>query len=218
MGGFRLSDTLRQSMTENGKMIRTFLEAKSTDGFGGLFAPPSIIATPSTSQLEFCRRCVLIDMIKSHLRFDQRPGETILDYVYYMAGREPVDIEAEIKQLPKMLFQAADDRPSLPDLVARAIRGAPLEPQERFWHSIVTSGGLSKLPGFEALIERSLQAVAPKNIRPRVVPAVAKEASGAAAVWVGGSIIASYDGFKDLCITAHDWTECGASILERKCL
>jgi actin-related protein len=218
LGGFELTNILRASLTENGKLIRTFLDAKPTDGFGGLFTPPTRIVTPTTTQLDFCRRNVLTDMLKCHLRFDNNPDETILDYVYYMAGREPMDIEMEIRQLSHCLFESAGDRPAVQNLIAESIAASPIEFRDTFWNNIILSGGFSKLRGLDTALQAALKPLAPTRVEARIVPPVAKDVSGAQAVWVGGSIVASFPDFLQLCISGMDWRDHGAAILDRKCL
>jgi actin-related protein len=218
LGGFELSNMLRGALTENGKLIRTFLDARITDGFSGLFGSETRIVTPTTTQLDFCRRNVLIDMIKCHLRFDHNPDETILDYVYFMAGREPMDIEMEIRQLSHCIFEGTAGRPALQELIAEAITAVPIEVREQFWKNIVLSGGFSKLRGFDTALQAALKPLAPKRAQVRIVRPVVKDVSGAQAVWVGGSVVASFPDFLQLCISSMDWKEYGASILYRKCL
>ncbi|OHT12627.1 Actin family protein [Tritrichomonas foetus] len=219
LGGFEMTDRLFQAMSTNGKSIRTFLDPKPSDGFGGFFAPQRTIV-PSQSQLSFCRRNVLIDMIKNHLKFklEPDPKETIADYVYFMAGREPVDIQSEIESLSSNFWIDSNEQKSLTTLVAEAIALTPPETQATMWSTIVTCGGLSKLPGFNVVLEHQLNKVKPKNMPTNVVKPICQEASGSFAVWVGGSIVASYANFPDLCISSTEWNEQGERILELKCL
>lgn len=217
LGGFGITNILSKSMEENGKSIRTFLDPKPSDGFGGFFSQQRIVS-PTQSQVNFCRRGILMDMIKSLLRFKTKPDpkETIADYVYYMPGREKVEIQNELESLSTQFWEDTDDHLSLQSLIASSISMVPFEIQNSMWNSIVTCGGLSKLQGFNDVLESKLKLVAPKGTKPKVVDPPSSERSFS--VWVGGSIVASYEKFSDLCITSAEWNENGERILDLKCL
>ena len=216
-GGSQMADILEDYLTNEGKIVKTFLDIKPFDGF---LNHDSYDFNPSESQLKFCRKSVLIDMIKNHLKFKLTPDpkETIADYVYYMAGREPIDIENAIKSLSNRFWTDDEDSPSLQKLVADAIDQTPIEIQSKMWETIVTSGGLSKLYGFNDYLENKLQQYAPPGVKPKVIRPMTPEASGSFTVWVGGSIVSSYEQFPSLCITNSEWNEQGERILDMKCL
>lgn len=219
LGGFNLINLLEKGMEDNGKPIRTFLDRKPSDGLGGLFSHPRIIDS-SDSQINFCRRGVLMDMIKCLLRFKTQPdqNETIADYVYYMPGREPVEIQDEIEFISNQFWEDTEEHPSLQSLIESSIQSVPFELQNSMWKTIVTCGGLSKLRGFNEILESKLKPLAPNGIKPKVIPPVSPEASSSFSVWVGGSIVASYEKFSELCISASEWDENGDRILDLKCL
>lgn len=219
LGGYEITNILEKNMESNGKTVRTFLDPKPSDGFGDFFSHPRILA-PSSSQIDFCRRGVIIDMIKSLLKFKTQPDptETIADYVYYMPGREPVEIQDEIEVLSAKFWEDSGDQLSLQSLIKSSISSLPYELQNNMWSNIVTCGGLSKLHGFNEMLESKLKILAPKGTKPKVIEPPSPEASSSFSVWVGGSIVASYEKFSDLCITSSEWSENGERILDLKCL
>ena len=216
LGGYGLASLLERKLSECGKVVRTHLDPKPNDGFGGLFEQrPAIV--PTRSQEEFCRKSVLIDMIKSTLHFIPRKHESIKDYVYFMAGREPIDIENEIKVVGQQIFESHDGEKSLQETIVEAVMSTPKEIRDAFWEAIMPSGGLARLEGFNARLQNELTELVP-DCNPKVLEPVCREASGENAVWAGGSIVASYERFPELCIMRTEWDECGESILDRKCL
>lgn len=227
LGGFELASLLEKKFDEHGKIVKTHLDPRPNDGFGGLFKPKSDgqfddifkpnLVMPTESQMSFCRRSVLIDMIKTTLHFIPRKDESIKDYVYFMAGREPIDIEDEVKFVGARIFETSADGRSLQETIVDAITSAPMELRDAFWEAIMPCGGLARLEGFNARLQKELDAVAADQ-HPKVLEPICKEASGENAVWAGGSIVASCELFPDLCISKQEWDENGASILDRKCL
>lgn len=222
-GGLQLSNILFDQMTSKGKNVRTFLDPKPADGFGTFYGHAGRNIVSSQSQLNFCRRGVLIDIIKNHLRFDleekrKQQKETILDYIYFMPGREPVDIQPEMEFLADILFEQTNETDSLQQLISKAILSSPEPYQDILWKTIIPCGGLSSLPGYITKLEQKITEIAPPSVSPFVVPPVCKEASGGHTIWVGGSIVASMDSFPSVCITSQEWSEFGDSILHRKCL
>lgn len=211
LGGCNLTYSLHKLLDSNGKFIKTRCDPVPTnsDGTGGF--------EPTESQLDFSRRGVLIDMIRTTLHFV--PGdERISKYVYHM-GREAVcgGIQDEIRSVADSIFEDTADGEALHTLVTKSILACPEEVQSQLWSSIMPTGGLSKLPGFsERLLDTLTENVPDKT--PRIVEPVCEEASGENAVWVGGSILASYEGFSEMAISREEWLEHGESILNVKCL
>jgi len=59
-----------------------------------------------------------------------------------------------------------------------------------------------------------LEELAPRTIKINVVTPPHRKFS----VWIGGSILASLSGFRDMWVTQAEYKEMGKSIIHRKCL
>ncbi|EAY23513.1 Actin family protein [Trichomonas vaginalis G3] len=223
LGGLELTNLLFEKMKQNNKQIYTFLDPKPTDV--GLFGTAKVV-TPTPSQHDYCVRHEITNIIKNHLRYTDTPpkpnDEDILDYIYFMPGRRPLEIKDEINFLKPLLWQQTEGVPQsnipLQNVVYNAIDSSPKDLHSTFWKNIITSGGLSRIPGFNAKLEQKARQIAPKRTEPHVVRPLADVAAGSRCVWTGGSIVASLPNFDQLCITKAEWEEFGNSILLRKCL
>jgi len=224
IGGLELTNLLNNKMTENGKPIRTNFDPKPNDMISSIFSKKKTYVS-TQSQINHCRRTVLNDMIRGHLKYNVIPNENdedIVDYVYSMPGQETVEIKDEIISLSDMLWKPDENVPQtctpLPQLMTDSITSLPQEMQNQMWENIITSGGFSTLAGFNERLESELVQMTPQNKKVHVVSPVAKSASGSRCVWTGGSIVASLPSFKDMCITSAEWNEVGENILRIKCL
>lgn len=223
LGGLNLTNLLYEKMKENNKQIYTFHDPKPTDV--GLFGAEQRVI-PTESQKEYCVRHEVTNIIKNHLRYTDTPpkpnDEDILDYIYFMPGRRPIEIKDEINFLKPLLWTPTEGVPQsmnpLQNVVFDAIEATPKDLHNTFWNNIITSGGLSRIPGFNSKLEQKAKQIAPKNAEPHVVRPLADVAAGSRCVWVGGSIVASLPNFDQLWISKSEWDEFGATILQRKCL
>ena len=202
-GGKDLSSLLYHMITQNGKSIHTLRECTEPHG------------TITESQLRFCRMDLLMDMIKTNLRFNNEGKESsVLDNIYFMAGKAPVDLEKEMGFLSQFYWGGGGgggEEAPLQEIVKEAIMAAPAEYQSSLWRAIVAGGGLSNLSGFRERLLREVQRVAPKGVRANVVPPKCREAAGEFATWVGGSIFASSECFPSFCMSRDEWTEVGSA-------
>lgn len=69
------------------------------------------------------------------------------------------------------------------------------------------------LPGLADRLKKEITALAPQQVRIRVVDAPERKHS----VWIGGSILSSLSTFQNMWISRKDYDEAGPSILHRKC-
>lgn len=198
-GGKQLCEELQRLIRASGRELATPLErAVGPDG-------------AEASQVAYCRKDMVMDIIKTHLRFgDARGSGSVNDYVYFMAERELICLQDELRCLEGVLWEDTGDGASLQGLVKQAILGAPIEYQGALWHSVILSGGLSRLPGFSETLLAELEAIAPVGIKPKIIPPKCREAAGEFTTWVGGSIVASTDNFMSSCVSVEEWRENGS--------
>ena len=223
LGGLQLTNLLFEKMKQNQKEIYTFLDP-APSGADEFDSNRSF--TPTESQVNYCVRHELTNIIQNHLRYSDVPpkdnDEDILDYIYFMPGRRPVEVKDEINFLSGLLWKPDPVVPQsqipLQEIICRAINSAPKDIQPTLWKNIITSGGLSKIQGFNSMLEKKLNEIVPGNIHPHVIPPLSDSSSGSFCVWTGGSIVASLPRFNELCITREEWDEVGENILRTKCL
>lgn len=199
-GGSNLYNLLYKLIEGNGKKITTILEKKANQD------------EIEISQAEYCKKEVIMDMIKNNLRFDddKDDDDNILNYIYFMAEKEPINLKDELKYLEKFYWEDSDECNSIQNLVKEAIHDSPIEYQGMLWKSVVTSGGLSKLSGFTKRLQTELEKIAPNGVKPNVILPKCREASGQFTTWVGGSIVASSENFLSSCISVDEWRENGS--------
>ena len=78
--------------------------------------------------------------------------------------------------------------------------------------NIVLSGGNTMFPGFAERMQKEITALAPSNMRVRVIGPPEWKYS----VWMGGSILASLTKFQQMWISKQEYDETGPSIVHRK--
>ena len=79
--------------------------------------------------------------------------------------------------------------------------------------NIVLSGGTTMFEGFAERLDKEITALAPPTMRVKIVAPPERKY----AVWVGGSILASFSTFPQMVITKDEYNESGPSIVHRKC-
>lgn len=224
IGGLQLTNLLHDKMKENDKQIYTFLDPRPSDV--SLFGTTRSFS-PTQSQVNYCVRHELNNIIQNHLRYTDVPpkpnDEDISEYIYYMPGRIPVEVKDEVNFLSGLLWNRTESVPQsetpLQEVVVNAINSAPAELRSVLWKNIITSGGLSKVQGFNSMLEKKVASIAPPGCKPHVISPLSVTASGSRCVWTGGSIVASLPTFIDeLCISRNEWSESGEQVLFRKCL
>ena len=84
--------------------------------------------------------------------------------------------------------------------------------RERLYSNIVLSGGNTMYPGFSDRIHQEMSGLANKGVKINVISPPERKY----AAWIGASILASADSFKDMCIALEEYDEYGPSIIHRK--
>ncbi|KAH7488359.1 hypothetical protein PRIC1_007525 [Phytophthora ramorum] len=134
---------------------------------------------------------------------------------------------AEILFKPQEL---GDEHPMHPDkglheCAAASIAMCDKDLQSDLLSAVVLAGGTTMLPGFSQRFQDELQAALQRtggNGNVNVIPDPVVRERGynsqrKIAAWVGGSMFASLDTFRDIHITKQEWEEYHEAILDRKC-
>ncbi|KAK8601596.1 hypothetical protein V6N12_051425 [Hibiscus sabdariffa] len=135
---------------------------------------------------------------------------------YELPDGKEITIGAERFRCPEALF-----KPSMIGMEAAGIHKTTynsimkldVDIRKDLYGNIVLSGGTTMLPGIADRMTKEIIALAPSNMKIRVVAPPKRNHS----VWIGGSILASLSTFQQMWISKADYDESGPSIVHRKC-
>ena len=111
---------------------------------------------------------------------------------------------------PRMIGKEAS---GIHDCTFQTIMKSDVDIRRELFGNIVLSGGTTMFPGIAERMTKELNALAPSNMKVKVVAPAERKFS----VWIGGSILASLSTFQSMWITKAEYDECGAQIVHRKC-
>jgi len=170
------------------------------------------------------------DLAKEFVLHERMPNEYVVQ-MHGVRGKTgetwTADIGYERFLAPEVFFQpeiySSDYITPLPELVHQAIASAPIDTRRNLYGNIVLSGGSTMFKGFGKRIKRDVKrlvdsrnaasakgsTLASKEVEVEVVTHHMQRA----AVWFGGSVLASTPGFHASCHTKADYEEHGASIV-----
>jgi len=128
-----------------------------------------------------------------------------------------ITIGAERFRCPEVLFQPSligMEAAGIHERIYNSIMMCDEDIRDVLYGNIVLSGGSTMFPGFADRMSKEITALAPRNMKIKVVAPPERKYS----VWIGGSIVASLSTFQQRWITKADYNDCGPSIVHRKCL
>ena len=99
------------------------------------------------------------------------------------------------------------------EMIDKSIRMCDFEQHRTLYSNIALSGGNTMYPGIADRIQREMVYLQLDPGKTKVT-AIPERRYGA---WIGGSILASLPAFQGMCISKEEYTECGLSIIHRKC-
>lgn len=136
---------------------------------------------------------------------------------YELPDGELVTIAEERFFAPEVLFEPSrigQEEKGIHKTVQATILKCEIDVRRDLWQNIVLSGGTTMLKGLPERLKKEFDTLAPRAVRVKVAAPAERKYS----VWIGGSILASLQSFEDMWVTATEWQEIGASIINRKCL
>ena len=151
------------------------------------------------------------------------PGGAFADVEYELPDGTMVKVAGAWRgAAPQVLFGGRADQLALPQLVAQSIGMCDRDFQPDLRGAVVLAGGTTMLPGFCDRMKAELSAILPEG-HLRVVPG--PNPTGTAergynsqrkfAAWIGGSMFASLETFKQVRIMKQEWED-DESIIHRK--
>ena len=144
--------------------------------------------------------------------FKHRSYELPNDAGYVTVGKETY-------RAPEMLFSpgaAAIDSPGIGKLIVDAVMRCDSSCREELFANIVVAGGLAQLEGLPERLATEVAKGAPTHGGVNVARVAGDDAS--LAVWRGGSAVGQEADFRDMCVTAEEYGEYGASIIRTRCI
>jgi actin len=105
------------------------------------------------------------------------------------------------------------DVPGIHECVKRSVEACDIDLRRQLYGAIYLSGGTTRLRGFPERLSAEINQFVPSGVQVKVVAPVDRHLSA----WVGGSVLASLDSFRDMWVTRADYAEHGAHVVHAKC-
>ncbi|XP_003461547.1 actin-related protein T2 [Cavia porcellus] len=144
----------------------------------------------------------------------RRPEDILREYK--LPDGNIVYLGDQLFQAPEVLFspeQMGAQSPGLAKMVAGSITKCDTDIQKKLFGEMVLSGGTTLFQGLDDRLLRELEPLAPKGIPIKITAPPDRWFS----TWIGASIVTSLSSFKQMWVTAADFKEFGASVVQRRC-
>lgn len=150
------------------------------------------------------------------LDYEAEMKKKMADISYTLPDGQEIKIGNEVFRCPELLFKPdmrGLEYPGIHEVVHKSINSCDVDIRSDLFSNIVLSGGTTMFGGIAERLTQELNTLAGSNKRVKVVaPSERKYA-----VWVGGSILASLESFRNMWITAEEYEEHGPNIVHSKC-
>ncbi|XP_077113627.1 actin, cytoplasmic-like isoform X2 [Ranitomeya variabilis] len=103
------------------------------------------------------------------------------------------------------------DAQGLHKMIHESIYGCAIDVRRSLFNNILLSGASTLFPGLQDRIYNEIRTLAPKTIEVKVIAPSDRKFS----VWIGGSVLTCLESFKEMWITAMDYSEFGSAIVHR---
>jgi actin-related protein len=117
---------------------------------------------------------------------------------------------------PEVLFQPSllgIEACGIQDATYNSIMKCDIDIRKALYNNIVLSGGNTMFRGFPDRLKKEITELAPSTMKVNVVAPPGRKYS----VWIGGTILASIQGFQKMWISKQEYDEYGRTIVHRKC-
>eukprot|EP00698_Gefionella_okellyi_P019904 TRINITY_DN6173_c0_g3_i1.p1 TRINITY_DN6173_c0_g3~~TRINITY_DN6173_c0_g3_i1.p1 ORF type:complete len:378 (-),score=99.01 TRINITY_DN6173_c0_g3_i1:143-1276(-) len=195
LAGRDITQHLQKLFTERGYSFNTSAEAE--------------IARDIKEKLAYCARDFDEEMASAS-------ESTTLEKTYEMPDGQMITVGSERFRCCEALFQPdliGMEAAGIGQLTYESIMKCDVDIRRDLYNNIVLSGGSTLFPGLAERLQKDVAAMAPTGVKVKVTAAEERKYS----VWIGGSILASLNTFKDMWVTKDEYDECGAGIIHRKC-
>jgi len=159
-----------------------------------------------------------------YIAFDPSKEEELIDaektdkgasHKYRLPDGNVIEIGPERFRAPEILFHPeliGEEFPGVHECLVNSIQRTDLDLRKTLYSNIVLSGGSTLFPGFGDRLLNEVKNLAPKDIKIKISAPPERKYS----TWMGGSILASLTTFKKMWISADDYEEDGAAVVNRK--
>ncbi|XP_021044331.1 actin-related protein T1 [Mus pahari] len=135
---------------------------------------------------------------------------------YTLPDGNTIQMNDHLRQVPEVLF--TPDHLGIHDLgiskmVCNSIMKCDTDIQENLFAEIVLSGGTTLFPGLQNRLLKELEVLAFEGTPIKITASPDRCYSA----WIGGSVMTSMTTFKQMWVTAEDFKEYGAFVVQRKC-
>jgi len=135
---------------------------------------------------------------------------------YTLPDGSSVKIGTERYQVPEVMFDPSIigiEAPGLPELLFSSVKDCARDVKRVMYNNIVCAGGNTKFKKFKQRLQTDIRKIAINHTRANLEVIAPRERSISA--WVGGSVLASLESFKELWVTSSDYEEEGCRLIER---
>jgi len=135
---------------------------------------------------------------------------------YELPDGQIISIGAERFRCSEVLFKPnliGKESEGIHSLTYESIMKCDIDIRRDLYMNTVLSGGSTMFPGIDNRLLREMTALAPSNIKVKIVAPAERKYS----VWIGGSILSSLQSFQEMWITKNHYDESGPSIVHRMC-
>ena len=182
-----------------------------------------VLFNPALANIPECRSCQRHQQFRStqcrtlhcltHFRGGTRPSISYLEHTPYLRHHimnftyPPLDTTSTDLHCPSVTCRAEGVHHALHAAITRC----PTDIRKALGHTITLSGGNTLFPGLSERIKKEMRVLMPTVDMEVVAP------KDNLTAWVGGSILASLDTMKRMCITHEEYDDYGPGIVHRKC-
>jgi len=222
-GGENLTNELSLVFDMKGETIPSFASMKYQEQLQGKNVSKSIDEYLRICKLDIIREikhqtCKLVETSIDKLKF----REGVDNGTFELPDKKLLVLSKEMYSVPETLFRPSLTHPEfkgLQMLVKECLEKTDIDARRDLLSNIIITGGCSLMPN---LIERLQKELMDMNImgmghRVKTFTTVST-AERRYANWLGGSILASMSTFGNLAMSAQEYEEHGAILIERKCL